>query len=93
MIDESTVWESRSGRVAACHDGTTLVLSWLGAANGSSDGDESGVEMVRFDPSARTLSIFPKIGSRSGFDEQFDQVGELQLEASAWAGTPRCRLA
>jgi len=88
MIDDSTEWESRNGRVAARHDGTSLVLSWFRAADWSSDGDHRGVDMVRFDPSARILSIFPKVGSRSDFDEQFDQVRELQLETSVCGWDP-----
>lgn len=82
MIGDSTEWESRQGRVGARQDGQLLVLSWLGSTTRPSDGEHGGIDMVRFDPFTRILSIFPKVSSLGGLIDQYGQVTELQLDTS-----------
>lgn len=88
MISDATEWESRQGRVQARYDGETLVLSWLGRVNRPREEEHDGIEMVRFEPSHSILRIFPKVPTLGAFTEQYEQVQELQLDASEGGWDP-----
>ncbi len=70
--------EDRLGLVEVSHDGTELVLSW------SRRGADEGTEVLRFDRRARLLRIFPKVRRGSTFENPFDRLTELQIEAPIW---------
>jgi hypothetical protein len=79
-LDE-TLYESTLGRVVQKHDGGALVLVWHDHVGGND------MEMVRFHPDAQLLRIFPKTRTRSGLEEQFERIRELQLDftmAGSW---------
>jgi hypothetical protein len=76
--DDGLVHEDRLGSVRESHDGNELVLSW------SRRGAVEETEMLRYDVEAKLLRIFPKIRRSLTFENPFDQLTELQIEAPDW---------
>jgi hypothetical protein len=70
--------EDRVGSVVVSREGNELVLSWS-----HREADEK-TEMLRFDQVSKLLRIFPKIRRGSIFENPFDRLTELQIEAPGW---------
>lgn len=70
VMANAHLWNS----VEEQHDGAELVLLW------HAQGSRQSTEMVRFDPRSQLLRIFPKKRLGTGFQEQFDQVTEIQID-------------
>jgi Domain of unknown function (DUF4263) len=77
-LDDELDLEDRVGSVEQSHDGNEIVLSW------SRRGANEGTEMLRFDEDANLLRIFPKVRRGVTYDNPFDQLTELQVEAPDW---------
>ncbi|WP_147463457.1 Shedu anti-phage system protein SduA domain-containing protein [Cellulomonas triticagri] len=74
-----------AGSVVETNDGNELVLSWL-----ESTRDAEPVEVIRYEPSARLLRIFPMVqrGWPGGLGRQFDELTEIQLDIGATQWDP-----
>ena len=70
--------EDAEGRVDERWIGDQLVLSWRRRR------DRDTVEMLRYDPGAKLLRIFPKVRRGAGYDNPFSQIEELQIQGLAW---------
>lgn len=81
-------WEhdDGAGRVVAHHEDEVLVLTWWPANHTSKS--KGGIEMVRFDPTAEMLRIFPKTFFLGNEGQQFQQVSEVQIDTGVWAWEP-----
>lgn len=79
MTEDSRNWQQRSGAVEETYDGSIQVFTWFEFDDWTSQQRGGGVEMARFDPKSKILSIFPKKGSNQAFDEQFGQIRELRI--------------
>lgn len=67
----------RLGEIDERYEGDDLVFSWSGRS-----ASERSVEALRFDTTTHLLRIFPKTWrSTSGYQNQFRQIAELQIEA------------
>ena len=77
-LDDDLFLEDRLGEVDERYDGTELVLSWRRR------GADEEVEMLRYDADARLLRIFPKVRTGLSFENPFDRLTELQVEAPDW---------
>jgi hypothetical protein len=84
VTDEETVFKSQSGQVEVVFTGPNILITWLHARD--DPGEE--VEMVRFDADAKVLRIFPKMGSGSGFADQFSRITEIQIDTNFWPWSP-----
>jgi hypothetical protein len=47
-------------------------------------GARASAEMLRFDRVEKVLRIFPKVTRSGEFEDEFDRIAELQVEAPAW---------
>lgn len=69
--------EDAEGHVHERWVGDQLVLSWRERGHDT-------VEMLRYDPGAKLLKIFPKVRRGAGFDNPFAQIEELQIHGLDW---------
>lgn len=76
--EDEVVLEDIRGELKARHDANGLVLTWF------QGGVDDGTEMLRFNPSTNLLRIFPRIRRNLGFENPFEQLTELQVEAPDW---------
>lgn len=60
------------------------VTKFFWSVKGSSDQHE----LARFDAQTSWLSIFPRASFQSGFEEQFDQIREIQLDTTTLSWSP-----
>jgi hypothetical protein len=84
MIDDPTEWDSSYGRLVAHRNEDALILTW----SDKRVRRETGVDMVRFDPITRILTVFPKAEVLGNLHQQFDQVRELQLDTGIYGWDP-----
>lgn len=77
-FEDEDEFEDRAGSVEESRDGNELVLSW------SRSGANERMEVLRFNRDAKLLRIFPKVRRNLSYEDAFDQLTELQIEAPRW---------
>ncbi|GAA4706908.1 hypothetical protein GCM10025781_26960 [Kocuria gwangalliensis] len=71
--------DDRFGSIEVRDEGNELVLTRTGRSS-----KLESTEMLRFDRVEKLLRVFPKVNRSGQFEDQFDRIIELQVEAPAW---------